>query len=409
VQTNGQTAGRWLNRAIILLLVAANAAIVWFSYQSLALSKHHAEQSAETHATNIAEAIHQNLTSGFEQVDLLMGSIAEEMRRQIDTSRFSLDSIGQYVRSVKPSLQLINSIVINDAKGETLLVEGAQGPKVNVADRDYFVIARSADRPPLIVSKLLFSRISGRYVTLVAHRVENKAGEFMGVVAGSILATYLQSAISAYDLGSQGAIALRDTNGALIAKFDPENGLADAIGSQTASSRFGAFVQSAGKNEVLRSYEGNLWTQRISVLRRLEKAPMVVEVSVGTQDYLRGWWDQVGSTVGLDVGFLLLSLLTGFVLLRAVRRIEQEKARFQTARDMAESSNCQGTVPGQYEPRAAHSHDRRAGHARAASGYGAHATPKGLCAEKPHGGRFAAGHPQRHFGLLEDRGGQARS
>ncbi len=339
MQTKAQTAGRWLNRSMILILVAANAAIVWFSYQSLALSKHHAELSAETHAANIAEAIHQNLTAGFEQVDLLMGSVAEEMRRQIDAGRFSIDSIGQYVRVVKPSLQVIHSVVINDAKGETLLVEGANGPKVNVADRDYFVTARSADRPPLIVSKLLFSRISGQYVTLVAHRVESRDGKFLGVVAGSILATYLQAAISAYDLGSQGTIVLRDTNGALIAKFDPQNSIAGQMGSLTESPRFLSFVQAESKTEVLRSYEGNLWTQRISVLRHLEKAPMVVEVSVGTENYLRGWWDQVGSTAGLDLGFLLLSLITGFVLLRAVRRIELEKARFQNARDMAESSN----------------------------------------------------------------------
>ena len=332
--------GAWLNAIIVLVLLAADGAILWFSYQSLALSKHQAELSAETHSSNIAEAVLQNLNTGFEEVDLVMSGIAEEMRRQLSAGRLNLDSISQYAERVKATLKQINSVVINDASGATLLTVGISGPKVNVADREYFVVAKSDDRPPLIVSKLMFSRISQRFVTIVAHRVEGADHRFEGVIGGSILATYLQAKISAYDLGLHGSIALRDTNGALIAQFESQKDApTEAIGSHTPSVTFRGFVDSGAQNLIVRTRENPLSTQKISTLRRMEKAPIVIEVSVGTQDYLNSWWDQVGATAGLDAGFLLLSVVVGFILVRALERIEREKTRFQAARDMAESAN----------------------------------------------------------------------
>lgn len=332
--------GFWLRFAIIVVLLGANITILWFSIESLALTKHQYEQSAETHAANIAEAVNQNLNASFEEVSLVMRSIAEEIHRQIVNRTLAWDSINQYARTMRSALPQINAVVINDADGRTVLIEGTSGPKVGVTDRDYFVLAKSGAGPSLIVSKLLFSRISQRYVTLVAYRVEGLENQFAGVVGGSILATYLQSQLAVFDLGSQGVITLRDTDGALIAQYgSPVPFGAESIGSRTVSPQFSAFVSSGDRLATVRTEGSAPWVARISTLRRMSPEPVVISVMVATQDYLKGWWNQVYSTVGLDCGFILLSLISGTLLIRAVSRVEREEVRFRAARDMAESSN----------------------------------------------------------------------
>lgn len=334
-------AGRRLKLLLWVVLMAANAAVLWFSYQSLDLSRHQYEQGAETFSTNISEAIQDNLDTEFEKIDLILGGIAEEIRRQMVGNRFDIESIRTYIQSVRQPMAQINNVAITNALGDLILTDDRNAPQgLNFSDRDYFVAVKAAASPGLYVSKLIVSRLDGAYVTVVAHRLAGPNGRFDGVVAANVKTSYFQKIVSAYNVGTHGVVTLRDTDGALMAAEGSALPTAlERVGERTVPASIKTFLDSGASAAVLRQASDSFWSARISSARRLPKEPILVTVSVATEDYLMGWWGQVWNNVGLDLGFVLLSFIAGMLLLRSLGRIEQEKARFQEAKDMADSAN----------------------------------------------------------------------
>ncbi len=132
-----KSSGGWLKIAILSVLLAANTAIFWFSYQSVSQSKQQYEVLAETHTSNVAEAIEENIQTGFEKLDLVLRSVAEEYRRQQAANRLNLGSIQDYIERIRKPLPQINLVILTDALGNVRLNNGvAAPPLINVSDRE---------------------------------------------------------------------------------------------------------------------------------------------------------------------------------------------------------------------------------------------------------------------------------
>ena len=158
----------WLVLGNLLLL----SLFIGLSVLSLQWSLQSQVARTDVATTNLARTLQQNISSTIDKLDLalsLAGHTYEERLHQGPAQAFDVD---QLLAGHQRLLGEGEGMRIADAEG--VVRHGTDlppGRTINVADRDYFAQARSASARHLIISEPLQSRISGRWVIVLARRL----------------------------------------------------------------------------------------------------------------------------------------------------------------------------------------------------------------------------------------------
>ena len=88
--------------------------------------------------------------------------------------------------------------------------------------------------------------ISGKWVLIIARRLNRPDGSFAGVAYAPLTLEYLSTLFSKLDVGTNGVVSLRDAEMSLIARHPQFNKPDFGVGSKMVSKELQALVQ-AGK------------------------------------------------------------------------------------------------------------------------------------------------------------------
>ena len=299
-------------------VTGANVLVGVLALYSVMVSRQQYEERAEILSRNVASAIDQNVSSSFGKIDLALQATVDELERQDAAGKPDEVSMRAFLARIERRLPEIENVRVTDANGVIVMRSSPpDGTAVSVADRDYFIHFRDHADGDVYVSSPMVGRLLNKPLIPFVREYRRHDGSFGGVVYATVSVERLGWLLRQYDIGPHGTLVLRDGHLGLIARVpeiagDPAGQVGNVLVSPELRSRYEA---GATSTTFLNSFGGD-GVHRIVTLRRLAKVPIVVIAGIASVDYLDSWWNEVYLTLGLFMGFLLLSVVSTVLVLR---------------------------------------------------------------------------------------------
>ncbi|MBT0664719.1 response regulator [Geobacter pelophilus] len=307
------------SRIFTLRLAAGVIVINLFVYLLVGLSMYQIRQQYERQTGfstyNLAQSLETSIFSVLEKIDVALFAVVNETERQLLGGGINEKALEAYIAQQDRQFSELSGIRIADAKGYVWLgPEVPSGRRINIADRDYF--RRHLENPDagLVVSKPVLSRVTGKWLILIARRINLPDGTFAGVVYCGIPLEFFAKLFSSFNIGAHGAISFRDHELAIIARIPEPQGIGSAVGNRNLSPKI---IELIKKQPETGTYTGEVNFDRIVrtiSYRKISKYPLYVFVGQATSDYLASWRKEVALSLSLLSLFTLLTVVSAWVI-----------------------------------------------------------------------------------------------
>ncbi|WLT30736.1 hypothetical protein [Geothrix sp. PMB-07] len=325
-----------------LLIVALGAGtLIWSRSQYL--------DRAETATHNLAQVLEQNMLGMVNQIDLVQLAVKDHVEGRQPT--LPDQEVQALLQTQVSRARILHALRVADATG--LIKQGTQIPEhqsLTVDDRDYFQHLKAHPDTGLFISRPIQGRISGMWVVIFARRLNQRNGQFAGVVYGTITIDRLVSSLSELDVGPHGSVSLRGSNLELLARFPKLPNAERYIGDAKVEGEYLRAVQS-GRHISHFTVPSVIDGQpRTYTLRRLSNPTFFILVGLAQEDYLQAWRREAYLSGTAVLGILILS----FVIARMARSAWNRQLASQAERDqliedltlaLAEVKHLKGMLP----------------------------------------------------------------
>ncbi|MBC7860854.1 MAG: PAS domain S-box protein, partial [Burkholderiaceae bacterium] len=162
----------------------------------------------------------------------------------------------------------------------------------------------------------------------LARRYQRPDGSFAGIILIPIPLATFDALFGQFEVGQKGVVMLRKTDAGLITRYPQvARGDANLPGNKLISRQLQQIIDSGVAAHTYSSTAPADGVERITSVRRVDAAPMVVSVGVARLSYLEAWRAQVWQTALLLAGFALFSVASTILLLNMFKRAMRESAR----------------------------------------------------------------------------------
>ena len=309
---------------ILTVGVLLVSVVGWVLYDSYCTAWSHAVETS----SNLTTALQRDISRTIETFDLsikaaLRGLQAEELPKLSRQTRQALLFDGSV------EAKHMGSLFVMDASGHIIDDSGSLTPRAgDFADRDYFVAHRERSNVGLYISKPYKSRIADDWSIALSRRVNNAAGEFAGVVVGSIRFSYFADLFSNLTLGADSSISLFHTDGTMLYRTPL---LASQIGQDFSTASVFQEIN-AGRTAPYRSIAQTDHKSKLFAFTIINGLPLVLSVNVATHVILADWH----AKAVLICGITIVLLAAGGLLIRSARF--QQLRRLQAEQETARSA-----------------------------------------------------------------------
>lgn len=278
-------------------------------------SRLHHEEKAKVTSENLSHVLEQNIAGIIDRMDLVLSLVADEAERQYNSTGIDTRSLNTFMKRQHSRLPGVGYLRMADPRGDVVYgTSTTEGIKINIADREYFMIHRTNPHAGLYISKPLLGRSSQNWLVVIARRVNGPDGSLLGVVYGTVALDYLSTIFASLDVGPQGGIALRDGEMGMITRYPAPKDITSIIGNKSVSPELLHFFKSGHSSGTF--FTPTSWdnTSRLTSYRKIANYPLYIFVGLATSDYLAEWRDDVTKMSALTVLFVLVTLLMSRVI-----------------------------------------------------------------------------------------------
>ena len=315
---------RFLLRLVAIVAVL-NAIVIALALLALHKSLIRYEERALTAATNIAVFQERDLATTVDAVDLVLQTIADEVREGESGPPPGGDSLEAFILRQGARLPALHGLRITNARGDVLHGLGmVKGSHANLADRPYFTQLARDPHAGIVISRPLVSRVSGEWEIVLARRITGRDGQFAGVVYATIPLQYFVDKFAAIDLGAHGIVGLRDAELGVIARWPSIRTIAQDVGTRTVSPALRDAVAAGRTAGTFSGQSGSDGLLRTLSFRRVGQLPMYIVVGLAKVDYLVDWNAELMRAIALASLFALVTLVFTITIHRAWRRREAD-------------------------------------------------------------------------------------
>lgn len=320
----------WITYVVSVTLIAT--LVISLAFLTVMLEKQRYRERAATATQNIARLLDTHISDVLDNVDSdLKAAILfynnEASRGPIDSAR-----LNAFIGQLDDQQYSFESLRILDKDGYLRYGKGIPlNPPLRLNDRPYYLQARDTPRAEPIFFGPVRSRISDKWIVVMARRLNAADGSFAGVVYASLATEQFERTFSSIQLGAHGAATLRTADMALVHRVPTTT---NAIGTKNVSKQLTQVISEhpdAGEYQAATALDG---IERSNAYRKLQRYPFYVIVGLATNDYLGGW--QVNAIV-ISVLAGLTVLLTGYAGYRTYRTQKSTASSLQRERDLKAS------------------------------------------------------------------------
>jgi signal transduction histidine kinase len=329
-----QKSSRWASRRFLPRFVAAavfiQLALICFAAVSLYQSYQRYGTRAEIATQNMAQLLEHDLAASFDKIDLAVLELKDEAERQIAGGNTDVKELKDFAARQFSRQTGLDALGVGDARGGLIvgtgLASGLSG--TSIASRDYFIQLRDGPDTGLVVSKPMIGKVSGKWVIVLARRINRADGGFAGVAVAVTNLERFQTLFAGLQLGPHGVVSLRDAELATVVRHPEPQGLGTAVGNRTHSKEW---PEKLKQNPVSGTYFaiGLDHLGRVLSYHKVGKYPFYVIVGLYPADYLREWWQEAARTVVVVGIFVVLTGLFLWLVARAWLRNENDARRLE--------------------------------------------------------------------------------
>jgi signal transduction histidine kinase len=302
-----------------------------------------------------AFSIRENSTQEWtKQLDNLTLTLSAQVSQTLYSANTALDSITQEVKAAKVederqfrefaskesqfvylvqktnSNPLINVAAYIDNKGEILNYSRSYPtPKINIADRDYFLNAQLATGEGTFYSIPIQNRTNKDWIFYLTRKLYNRNGEFLGLIVVGISSEVFSKFYASVgeNLGKGSSISLYRDDFTVMTRWPfVEN----AVGQKRADSETIRMVKDLKlSNGVFQSGEANPLNNesdigRMVAARVVKDYPFIVSAEVNKNVYLQIWYENEKWIWISAAASLIILALSIHLLLKANHKINAE-------------------------------------------------------------------------------------
>jgi diguanylate cyclase (GGDEF)-like protein len=323
---------RWLTfgGAFLIAAVTIGATIMAGNFRERALNS--SERELENTVLLLARHFDQQLED-FEvvQKDLIAymrssGIASSEAYRR----RMSGQDIHLMLKAKLSALSYVGGINIFDADG--VLINGSSiwpAPTVRIGDRSYFKAFKSDPQSPDMLIEPVYSRITGVWTTVIAHKMTGPNGEFLGAIGRGIEPANFEKFFASLALGDDAAISMYHRDGTLLARYPHVEAM---IGQNFMAGPVHQQVLSKSDHGTIRLTSPIDGKERLASARTLSNFPISVIATTTVAAALANWREQIRlliAVAGLSV--LVIAVMLFLVVRRLSQQHQLEKQRLDTA------------------------------------------------------------------------------
>lgn len=305
---------------ICLLIVTLTGVAIW--QESLRY-----RERAEVFAQNASIMLAEHINDVFEKGDALLQQIAYHYRDRRSHGEFDPRRFQEYLTNELHWAKDFRDIRMLDAEGVLRFGTGEIRP-INLADRDYFIRLRdqqsSSGVRPMIFSGPIFTRLSKKWVLVLARRLENPDGSFAGIVYANLNIDDFAKLFSSIDTGAHGTIVLRTEDLAQVSRHPTMDGPDTGNGNRKVSQLLINLIKEspAGGSYHATSPLDNI--DRYYTYRKINDYPFYIIAGQATNDFLANWGPNVYLLLAFSGLMILLTVATSLrIYVLAQQRIRE--------------------------------------------------------------------------------------
>ena len=184
----------------VLVLNFVVAGIICFSlYQS----KLHYSTRAIVATQNISQILDEYITGIIAKVDIDIQSVSDEAERQLATGAIRDSTLNSFIIREHSRLPELVAFRATNESGDAIYgPEATPAKTTSLAHRDYFKSLRDTPDAGLLISKPIVGGISGKWMVILARRINKPDGTFAGLVYAGVELAYLTKTFSKIDVGT---------------------------------------------------------------------------------------------------------------------------------------------------------------------------------------------------------------
>lgn len=332
-----------LATAGVVLLV--NLFMISLGIVFLAQSKDRYLRNAEVQSQNLVRTLESTFSGMMDAADISLLSVVDEAQTEMARGGIDAPRLNAYIARQHARLPALDSLRVADARGRIAYGTGVvPGSTRGVGERDYFIALRDDPKAGLVISRPVLGLISGKWVIIVARRIDAPDGSFAGVVYCAIQLEKIRSMLSSIDVGAAGRITLRDSDFGAIVRHPQGADLAEDVGRRPSSKEMLARIGAGVQSDTFFTSTSTDGTPRLVSYRKVGRLPLYISVGLSPRDYLAPWGGDLVETSALVMLFVLVTLgLSRAIYLRSLRQLEAEE-ELQSAKDELEKRVCERTA-----------------------------------------------------------------
>lgn len=291
----------------VLLVTALCLSLFGWVGVDLHQSRERELQAAEHIGQTLTKLLESHLQGAASKVDRHLSDFVQRFQQDA-VDRAPRDRLEAELRRYLVHFPEVHSFRVADAEGRYLYDASGTLAEVNIADRPYFTRLRDDPAAGLVISPPLVSRVTNDVVIVFARRLQDRAGNFAGIVLGTLRADYFERYYQGLDVGQLGVIALWSRELELFARWPEKPGwqgrtLPDnpILAHLKAGETTGSFRRAGGLDGV----------ERVFVFRAIEGFPFVVTVGLAEVEVLAEWRRR--AAVYALLGFVLVIALIALI------------------------------------------------------------------------------------------------
>ncbi len=220
--------------------------------------------------------------------------------------------------------EFAGELTVIDAKGQLINWSGSwPPPDVSMADREYFEIIKAQNFRDEEIVRPVFSRLTGKWKTVFARRINGPRGEFFGVITRGIEPVHMERFFASVSLGDNATVSMFHRDGTLLARYPKKD---DAIGRVFSGSPLLDHLRFSDQPATIRTVSPIDNVDRLGAVRLLNDFPIALIATASVEGVLADWRSQTKFLILLASGSTLM--LTGFLFL-IIRHIRQQSENAQ--------------------------------------------------------------------------------
>ncbi len=305
--------------AMILIIVATFSSLfAWSEYQRT-ISE--AEKLTQNFA-KLLELRYENIFSRTKSILEFQSRVyAKENLMQQSSTKKNTKMIVENMQWLIQNFPEVSDVYIFDANGDSLYSSSDNAPKVNLADRPFFITLKEKQTNELIFSDALIARTTNRLSMVMAHGIYSPNGKFLGITTILLDLQKETEFLKSFQIGNEGAGLIRNLNHNLIIRHPyiesalnqiapPENIIRQKIDSGVDSGT-GTYIAVADN------------VNRITSFQRVIGFPFYIQIGISKEEYLATWRNNV-YMLGLSSSLFLFFM--GIAFFEIVRIENYRKA-----------------------------------------------------------------------------------